>query len=400
MSSGRVLGRVFDTGPPSVRAGAYRAGGRRSPQRSASDLAAADLVGRPDRRPRRTAPAPGATTTCSIFIASRVTSGSPASTARPTVDVDREDAPGIGAATSPITPPWWVGRPQRPARRPAAARAGTATLRPADVDVGGPVRRQHGRRQSGTASSASTTSTVRSVPPSVARRILRRVEPPPAGPRDRGVSAGSRGARAAAAQAFGRRLGRRRPAVRRPDPVERVDRAPPGEDDRLADEPAQEPQVRRQPEDDRLVERRSRAGRAPRPGRGHRRRSSPASGRTGRRPSSRGSIPASTRIRPSASTGQWRASTRPVAGRNPASASSAYSRTSTAWPPRVSDRVDLRLVEPERLAGGDPELVGDEVATGHDLGHRVLDLEARVHLEEEERGRDRRAGTRTVPALT
>ena len=40
------------------------------------------------------------------------------------------------------------------------------------------------------------------------------------------------------------------------------------------------------------------------------------------------------------------------------------------------------LAEPERLAGGDPELVRDEVASGHGLGHRVLDLEPRVHLEE------------------
>ena len=42
-------------------------------------------------------------------------------------------------------------------------------------------------------------------------------------------------------------------------------------------------------------------------------------------------------------------------------------------------------VEPERLARRDPELVRDQVATGHELGHRVLDLEPRVHLEE---GRD------------
>src|SRR4029450_7553450 len=41
-----------------------------------------------------------------------------------------------------------------------------------------------------------------------------------------------------------------------------------------------------------------------------------------------------------------------------------------------------RLVEPEGLAGRDPELVGDEVASGHELGHGVLDLEAGVHLEE------------------
>ena len=38
--------------------------------------------------------------------------------------------------------------------------------------------------------------------------------------------------------------------------------------------------------------------------------------------------------------------------------------------------------EPERLARRDPQLVRDEVAAGHELGHRVLDLEAGVHLEE------------------
>ena len=52
-----------------------------------------------------------------------------------------------------------------------------------------------------------------------------------------------------------------------------------------------------------------------------------------------------------------------------------------AWP----SRRDVLLGEPERLAGRDAELVRDEVAPGHELGHRVLDLEAGVHLEERER---------------
>ena len=43
------------------------------------------------------------------------------------------------------------------------------------------------------------------------------------------------------------------------------------------------------------------------------------------------------------------------------------------------------LGETERLFGGDAQLVGDEVPAGDQLRHRVLDLEARVHLEE--RGR-------------
>jgi hypothetical protein len=39
------------------------------------------------------------------------------------------------------------------------------------------------------------------------------------------------------------------------------------------------------------------------------------------------------------------------------------------------------LVEPEWLAGRDPQLVGDEVAPGDQLRDRVLDLEPGVHLE-------------------
>ena len=83
-----------------------------------------------------------------------------------------------------------------------------------------------------------------------------------------------------------------------------------------------------------------------------------------------------------APAGQRSRSTRPVAGRKPSSASSAYRRTSTAWPPRRRD-VD-RLREAERLALGDPELLLDEVEARDELGDRVLDLEPRVHLEEED----------------
>ncbi len=42
------------------------------------------------------------------------------------------------------------------------------------------------------------------------------------------------------------------------------------------------------------------------------------------------------------------------------------------------------LVDPQRLAGGDPQLQRDEVEAGDELGDRVLDLQAGVHLEEEE----------------
>ena len=42
------------------------------------------------------------------------------------------------------------------------------------------------------------------------------------------------------------------------------------------------------------------------------------------------------------------------------------------------------LGERERLAGRDADLLGDEVEAGDLLGHAVLDLQAGVHLEEEE----------------
>ena len=43
-----------------------------------------------------------------------------------------------------------------------------------------------------------------------------------------------------------------------------------------------------------------------------------------------------------------------------------------------------RVGQLELLAGGDADLLRDEVEAGHHLGHRVLDLHARVHLEEVE----------------
>ncbi len=38
----------------------------------------------------------------------------------------------------------------------------------------------------------------------------------------------------------------------------------------------------------------------------------------------------------------------------------------------------------ERLAGGDPDHLLDEVDAGDELGDRVLDLQPRVHLQKEE----------------
>ena len=59
-------------------------------------------------------------------------------------------------------------------------------------------------------------------------------------------------------------------------------------------------------------------------------------------------------------------------------AASALIRHSIAWP-----RSSTSSWETERLAGRDPHLLADDVDAGDHLGHAVLDLDARVHLEEE-----------------
>ena len=46
---------------------------------------------------------------------------------------------------------------------------------------------------------------------------------------------------------------------------------------------------------------------------------------------------------------------------------------------------DVGLRERQRLALRDPDAFGDDVDPGRHLGHRMLDLDARVHLDEEER---------------
>ena len=50
---------------------------------------------------------------------------------------------------------------------------------------------------------------------------------------------------------------------------------------------------------------------------------------------------------------------------------------------RVAAQVDLLLGVGERLAGRDQDLLAHDVDAGDVLGHAVLDLDARVHLEEE-----------------
>ena len=58
-------------------------------------------------------------------------------------------------------------------------------------------------------------------------------------------------------------------------------------------------------------------------------------------------------------------------------------------------RQRARRIDVEPLAAGDADLPLDEIDAGHHLGHRMLDLQPRVHLEEVERRRRRRAGTRS-----
>src|SRR5207245_3276548 len=50
---------------------------------------------------------------------------------------------------------------------------------------------------------------------------------------------------------------------------------------------------------------------------------------------------------------------------------------------RVPDAPHVALPEREALAGRDRELQRDEVETRHRLRHGMLDLQPRVHLEEE-----------------
>src|SRR5207302_11465146 len=50
---------------------------------------------------------------------------------------------------------------------------------------------------------------------------------------------------------------------------------------------------------------------------------------------------------------------------------------------RMAGEADFLLPEREWLAGGDQYLLADEVEAGDRLRDRVLDLDARVHLEEE-----------------
>ena len=74
---------------------------------------------------------------------------------------------------------------------------------------------------------------------------------------------------------------------------------------------------------------------------------------------------------------------RPIEGRKPA-------RRVLGVEPRlegVAAAGDLLLAQRQRLAGGDAQLPLDQVQPGDRLGHRVLDLQPRVHLDEVEAAR-------------
>ena len=100
--------------------------------------------------------------------------------------------------------------------------------------------------------------------------------------------------------------------------------------------------------------------------------------------------PQSTR-RPS-SSGVSKAAIGPVDGRKPLAGSSAHSRASMAWP----DILICGLRQRQRLAGGDAQLPLHQIEAGDRLGHRMLDLQARVHLDEV----PGRLGRRALPPST
>ena len=73
---------------------------------------------------------------------------------------------------------------------------------------------------------------------------------------------------------------------------------------------------------------------------------------------------------------------RPVSGRNPLAGSSVVIRHCSAAP-RTGWSSWREPEVGQRLARGDPQLRADEVDVGDLLGDRVLDLDARVHLDED-----------------
>ena len=67
----------------------------------------------------------------------------------------------------------------------------------------------------------------------------------------------------------------------------------------------------------------------------------------------------------------------------------------------MAGQPDVLLAERQRLPRGDAELPLDQVEPGDELGDGVLDLQARVHLHEEELvGASSDTRNSTVPAPT
>ena len=191
-------------------------------------------------------------------------------------------------------------------------------------------------------------------------------------------SSSARRARAAVDQAASGIRGALGPVVRWPDAVQRVGAGRAVADHRLADQPAQEPQVRGQTQHDGLVERPRQAVERIRP-------VVPARDDLGEH-----------RIEPATdfvALGDAGIDPDALPGR-PSKALDAPGRGQEAVLgilgveanlDRVAVEADVGLREPQRFACGDAELVGDEVTARRELGDRVLDLEPRVHLEERER---------------
>ena len=345
---------------------------------------------------RRTAtlgdvPAIGAATTCSIFIASRVTIGSPASTtARRPRRGRRAPRPASAPATSPVRRRMVRDRPPgRPDRRRAAARAGT--------------RRSGRRRRRGRSVADRATSRGRSAA-DPARRVPGAPRPAPIAPSRRRRRAGRRGRalsrqpparsrsrRSERAAAAAQRLGRERRRVAAQSSGGQIRsrvsmRTSPSRTDGLPDEPAQEPQVRREAQDDGRRRARPRAGRAPPRGPG-RQAISLASIGSNRPPTRVAELDPG--VDPDARRPDGPAEALAIApGRGQESGLGVLGvQADLDRRARRRRRRVAACVDAERFARGDPQLVGHEVAARDELGDRVLDLEPRVHLEEEERRR-------------
>ena len=166
-----------------------------------------------------------------------------------------------------------------------------------------------------------------------------------------------------------------RPVVRRPDPVQRVGSRFAGEHHGLAHEPAKEPQVRDEAEDDRLVERSSQAFEC----------FSPIA--TVRDDLGQHRVEPGADLRPEFDAG---IDPDPVPARPPQRLDAAGRREESVLGvlgveadfDRVPGGLDVGLREPQGPAGGDPQLIGDEVTPGDGLRHGMFHLEAGVHLEE------------------